>query len=426
MKKIISFVIVSGILSSGAICGQPGKCCGVQQQNTQQCGLQKDTRQLVWDLDKLFAPPKTYPAPEWEANGVKAMFYEGLPYKGNPTRVFAWYGAPKGKKGEKFPAVVCVHGGGGTAFDEWVRIWNQHGYAAISMDLEGQLPNNKTKKGQQVRDQHQWHGPHRNGSFADINEPIKDQWMYHAIADVILVHSLIKSFPEVDSDKIGVNGISWGGIITSVVVGVDNRFKFAIPVYGTGYLFESQNMYQKSYEKMTPQNAAKCRMLWDGASYLPNAKMPMLWLNGTNDIHFFPSVFQKSYRAAQGPRTVCLKVRMKHGHGPGWDAGEVYAFADSVVKGGKALPKITGAGLAEKDAWVSFESDVPIEKAEFNYTTDSGIWDKRKWLTRNAKLDSKVQKVTAQIPETATAYYFNLIDQRGLVVSSEHIVINPE
>ena len=33
-------------------------------------------------------------------------------------------GKLKRENGEKFPAVVCVHGGGGTAFDEWVQKWS--------------------------------------------------------------------------------------------------------------------------------------------------------------------------------------------------------------------------------------------------------------------------------------------------------------
>ena len=46
---------------------------------------------------------------------VKAVFFEGPPWKGKPTRVFAYYGVPKSKNGEKAPAIVLVHGGGGSA-----------------------------------------------------------------------------------------------------------------------------------------------------------------------------------------------------------------------------------------------------------------------------------------------------------------------
>ena len=64
---------------------------------------------------------------------MRALFYEGADYKGGPTWVFAYYAAPEGKPpAGGWPAVVCAHGGGGTAFPEWVRKWNQNGYAAIA------------------------------------------------------------------------------------------------------------------------------------------------------------------------------------------------------------------------------------------------------------------------------------------------------
>ena len=71
-----------------------------------------------------------YPAPEFESKGVRGIFYDGLPWKGKPTRVFAWYGSPPVPKETKLPAMVLVHGGGGTAFADWVRLWTGRGYAA--------------------------------------------------------------------------------------------------------------------------------------------------------------------------------------------------------------------------------------------------------------------------------------------------------
>jgi len=83
-----------------------------------------------WDFQALGYAPKVYEAPTQEP-GVRALYFESVPFKSKPTRVFAYYGAPAGKK---LPAMVLVHGGGGTAFAEWVRIWNRRGYAAIAMD----------------------------------------------------------------------------------------------------------------------------------------------------------------------------------------------------------------------------------------------------------------------------------------------------
>src|SRR5262249_45120269 len=143
-----------------------------------------------------------------------AIFFDSLPYRGKPTRVFAWYGAPEKRPG-KVPGIVLVHGGGGTAYKEWVQKWNEHGFAAISIAVEGQTdePDPKTRW-----KRHAWAGPERDGIYADTSQPLADQWMYHAVADTVLANSLICSFPEVDPDKVGLMGTSWGGVITSTVI----------------------------------------------------------------------------------------------------------------------------------------------------------------------------------------------------------------
>ena len=74
------------------------------------------TKEGIWDTGALFAAvPKVFPAADFVSphKNVKAIFYEGLPFKGKQTRVFAWYGIPEAEKGEKVPAIVLVHGGGG-------------------------------------------------------------------------------------------------------------------------------------------------------------------------------------------------------------------------------------------------------------------------------------------------------------------------
>ncbi len=95
-------------------------------------------REQVLALGKLTTPPSTHDAEGMaREGGMKPIFFEALPWKGKPTRVFAWLGMPATQKG-KVPAMVLVHGGGGTAHKEWVKKWNDHGFAAISIAVEGQ------------------------------------------------------------------------------------------------------------------------------------------------------------------------------------------------------------------------------------------------------------------------------------------------
>ena len=184
----------------------------------------------------LSRTPKVYEAHTQEP-GVRALYFESVPWRGKPTRVFAYYGAPAGKK---LPGMVLIHGGGGTAFAEWVRLWNKRGYAAIAIDTSGNVPEKAAddQPWSPSKKRHEFGGPEGWGGFTQIDEPIQDQWSYHAVAAALLAHSLIRSFPEIDAKRIGVTGISWGGYLTDIVSGVDPRFRFAVPVYGCGFLGE--------------------------------------------------------------------------------------------------------------------------------------------------------------------------------------------
>src|SRR3990170_2271228 len=180
-------------------------------------------RKEVLALGRLTQPPAVHDAEHFAPDGaVRAMFFDALPYRGKPTRVFAWLGVPmKAGVEHKVPGVVLVHGGGGTAYKEWVRKWNDEGFAAISIAVEGQTDEHaadgKTWK------RHAWLGPARLGIYADAAEPLAEQWMYHAVADTVLANSLLRSLPQVDAEKVGLVGISWGGIIASTVMGIDTR-----------------------------------------------------------------------------------------------------------------------------------------------------------------------------------------------------------
>lgn len=374
---------------------------------------------MPWDRAELYTTPKFWPAEGFTNEGIKAYFFEGPPYKGKRTKVFAWYGAPAGMK--KVPAMVVVHGGGGTAFAEWVKLWNDRGYAAIAVDTCGATPSGFTEASKRVR--HEAAGPDGWGGFTQVDDDLKDQWTYHAVAAVVRAHSLLRSFPEVDKDRVGLTGISWGGYLTSVVSGVDERFKCAIPVYGCGF-FDDDSAWSGTLKGMGEKGEFWLSH-WDASQFLPAAKLPMLWVNGTID-HFFPMPsWQKSYRLPTGPRNLSLRVNMSHSHGAGWTPPEIFAFTESLFNGKTKLPEVTASGSDKNQAWASYRSETPIVEAELNYSSDVGPWEFRYWVSSGASIDASGKKVSAEIPQEATVYYFNIYDSRGMLVSSEHVERQP-
>jgi dienelactone hydrolase len=376
--------------------------------------------QLIREDQSLLKVPGYEDANDFKSSSpaIRAIFYDAKPFQGKPTKTFAYLGIPAHKPGEKLPAMVLIHGGGGKAFDRWVKVWNDRGYAAIAMDLCGCLPvkadDNKGWRRSAVGGPAGW-----DVSFTQVDWPVTDQWQYHALCDIMLAHSLMRSLPEVDAERIGVTGISWGGYLTGLTVGVDSRFKFAVPVYGCGFIDEC--VWQPTLAKMPAEKAKLWLDQWDPRYYLKDAATPMLWVTGTNDFAYpFPAL-QKSYRLPKGARTLCVTLRMPHGHGAaGEDPEAIHAYADSFLKDGVGLPVVTGQGRDKTGtAWVTFTAKTAVTKAELLYTTDTGPWQKRLWQTATAKIGDDY-KVSAALPVGTKVYYLNLIDERGLIVSSEH------
>lgn len=365
-------------------------------------------------MKQLSVAPKVYPADSFKEEGVRSLFFEGLPWKGKPTRVFAWIGVPPHAANEKLPAMVLVHGGAGTAFAAWVRMWTARGYVAIAMDTCGSVPI-PAGKGTWKRDDQ---GGPPCWVFDQVNWPIEDQWNYHAVADVILADSLLRSLPEVDTSRIGLTGISWGGYLTDIIASVDTRFRFAVPVYGCGFLGED-SAWLPDFAKMKPEDAQKWLALWDPSVYLPRVKMPMLWVDGTNDFAYPLESLRKSYLLPKGPRTISMHVRMPHGYNPGGEPPEeIHAFADYYLKSGPALVQVGEVKRKGDAVTMKYKSVTPVTKAVLNYTLDSSQWNKRLWSAAPAELDAAKHRVKATLPAGVTAFYIDVIDQRNLIVSS--------
>ncbi len=382
-------------------------------------------RQTMWDTESLYQPPATYPAPEFAdqgTDGLKALFYEGVPLHGKPTRVFAWIGIPKDAP-KPVPGIVLVHGGGGTAFARWVKLWVARGYAAISMDTCGCVPIPREGGGWT---RHEYGGPAGWGGFGSVDEAPRDQWTYHAVAAAVRAHSLLREQPGVDKDRIGVTGISWGGYLTSILAGVDQRLRCAISVYGCGFLGENST-WLPSFAALGRERAEKWLMNWDPSRYLRFAKLPMCWVSGTNDFAYPMDSLRKSYRQPRGPRTLCIRVRMPHGHGAaGENPEEIHAFANTYLRDAVPQPRLLEQGRDGRRVWARFHTRLRIIRAELVFTKATGAWQERFWQTLPAKWEPQTGRVTARLPDGITVYYLNIFDDRNCVTSTEHEELKPE
>ena len=245
---------------------------------------------------------------------------------------------------------------------------------------------------------HENAGPKRIGWFGDIALPDTEQWFYHAVADVIRANSLLRSSPEINKEKIGLTGISWGGTVVSAVAGVDSRFAFVIPVYGGGYIHKHE---------MTPEQFREYNTKWDPSAHLPYAKMPMLWVSGFNEPVFPLNLFSKSSGTAGGTSILCIRPFLPHGHGFGWEeVWEIGGFANGVVKGGPAMPTVARPRVDRKDGLVHAKFTGNLKRAMLGFTT-ARQWKNQALHTIPCNIVNDEVIASKPLPKGTTAFMIN-------------------
>ena len=382
---------------------------------------------LPWDLATLSRPP----AFEWldETSPVRSLLYAGEPFEGHPTRVFAYYATPasvgSGPENGPWPGIVLVHGGGGTAFAEWVTLWAKRGYAAIAMDLAGSRPDPEgTKKNAVIRLPDGGPGQEHKDKFDTIaTSDASDDWPYHAVADCIRAHSLLRSLPGVDPARTAITGISWGGYTTCLVASLDSRFRAAVPVYGCGHLRDN-SCWLGDFARIGPEQSMRWTQLYDPGMYLASCRVPIFFVNGTNDFAYPLDSFMKSHADVQhAAKNVRIQVNMPHGHEAGWAPAEIAAFVDAVVLGKPGLPVVDMPTADERGTRCRVTAGGPVASAAFVSTSDTGPINKLTWQTVAAEVDADGTLTGPALPADARAFFFVATTPSGLQVSSPAVIM---
>jgi hypothetical protein len=212
-----------------------------------------------------------------------------------------------------------------------------------------------------------------------------------------------------------------------MVAGLDDRFKVTVPVYGCGFIHES-SVWVPTFGKMKDGWRKTWIDNFEPSKYLGNAKMPMLFVNGTNDFAYPLDSYQKSYRLVKD-RNVCVTVNMPHSHPAGWAPKEIGLFVDSYLKDGKKLFHFEEDRVNLNDGMVTagIIQTNDIKTVSLHWTTDTkSAWPKRKWESRKAEclVGNATDFFRAPLPKDRPIIYFmTATDDRGAVVSSEHVVL---
>jgi dipeptidyl aminopeptidase/acylaminoacyl peptidase len=172
----------------------------------------------------------------------------------------------------KHPLIVNIHGGphgqNGPAFNFRNQVFAAHGYAVLNVNFRG-----STGYGQKFAD----------AVFGDQNGNEAQDVLYG-------VSAAVRRNLWIDRERMGIEGVSYGGQLTEWLITQTNEFKAAIPTAGIVNLVSYNYMtYYNQYEEMEFGQFLHQGTLMDEAwkrsalKYVSAAHTPTLIIHGEND-----------------------------------------------------------------------------------------------------------------------------------------------
>jgi hypothetical protein len=195
-------------------------------------------------------------------------------------------------------------------------------------------------------------------------------------------------------------------------------------VYGCGYLHHNST-WLNEFKKLGPESTARWVELYDPSSYLPACRVPIFFVNGTNDFAYPLDSYMKCFAAVKAaPKNIRIEVNMPHGHEAGWKPAEIAQFIDSRLLGKPALPEVSAVQIENGQAHCRVASESKITAASFVYTTETGAINKLQWKTVPANIQTTTGlTLAAEVPADARIYFFTATTESGAIMSSPVTIV---
>ena len=311
---------------------------------------------------------------------------------GHQITVRALLGLPKGASAEHpVPVVLHIHGGGQTASAENVEFFCSLGLACMSFDWSG-LKDDRNPD--EVTRYPKWMESMRQQPALDR---VRDNGLaslpqYQGIGIARACLDRLTADARVRSDRIGVYGISWGGLMTWIVNGTDARVRCAVPVYGVGGVRERDMPFVESWNGIPTEVRHTWTTTMEPLAYASRQHGAVLVVGATNDFFGSPETIARV--------TSLLPVTYRADYSPNLDhafdassARGVVAFLRHYLGDGPPLPASPSI-VAQREPWgIMITSDRDGRRRSLWYASGSGPATHRHW--RRVDMDNAANDTTA-------------------------------
>jgi dipeptidyl aminopeptidase/acylaminoacyl peptidase len=229
----------------------------------------------------------------------------------------------------RHPLIVVIHGGPHSANGSWFNFKNQvyaaHGYAVLNVNYRG-----STGYGQKFAD----------AVFGDQDGNEGQDVLYG-------VNAAVRRYLWIDPERMGIEGVSYGGQLTDWLITQTNEFKAAIPTAGIANLVSYNYMtYYNQYEEMEfgqfLHQGNLMDLAWERSAlkHIAGAHTPTLIIHGENDNDVPIAEAEQLFIALKdvGVETVFLRYP-REGHGLSEVKHQIDATDRSIAWYEKHFPK---------------------------------------------------------------------------------------
>jgi dienelactone hydrolase len=333
--------------------------------------------ETIFDVPALTATPlnaKTLKVAEREGIVTEEVRFHSETDGDKDVEIFAYFSYPKDAR--KLPAFIWNPGGLGQASPGFTEVPARRGYAVLCIDFP--QPGYRST------------GNYPINTGLELGADPKQAPIYHGAVALLKAVSYLTSRAEVDRERIGMAGSSWGGFFTTLMIGIDPRLKAGSCLYGTGSL-QLGNIWWDGPQR--PNKSREERERWrqtlDPAWRLPTKNTPIAWFTGTNDKFYLLPAIMKSYEMAAGAKHLCLVPNWDHALPSEFPNEQVYAWLDVHLRGQTPFPTVSPVVVANMSgrlvaSW-RYEGEAVAADLIASYG-DAGNWQARYWHTFKATI----------------------------------------
>ena len=321
------------------------------------------------------------------------------------------------------PGLLLLHGGMGRCETKRALLWAKRGYVVVALDIPGIADPKKVSNSVGAWTKH----PYQHDRWR-VKPVLEDSMMYQSVAAAVQAFRLLSVQPDVDSTRLGVHGISWGGYMTAMVSSIMGpEVTAAFSIYGAGYYEECR--YVADLNKLPAAERADWINYFDAERRADKIVAPYFIAAASNDFAFWPPAVEKTLAGISGDRNQVFAPNANHKLPiPGGSTKDIWAdmaepyFGYHLMARGDPLPRVSWNRDTDDSRRLRFSvnSSRPVVSAGVHYSDASVHWTKRQWKRVEAT------KITdgcyvADIPADAGKdidYYALVSDDRPVSVST--------